>query len=205
MDFSTEIVIVVVLQDFIGHFAPLALEFGVSHLFVFVTSYLSLSRIANYFDHRKCPRVFAGHVHFHPSRMCGEILTPASDEMATQVDLLFVLILGSLEECETFFGKLGVSLFQLRIWLGHEVIGFEIFESWVLSDLVPWMLLVWMVEPDVHGHMMGVFAHETTRTTHEAATNVHRASLPLIPVKIEDALSCILVFLLELAERDDLE
>ena len=31
MDFSMELIFIVVLQDFIGHFAPLALEFGVSH------------------------------------------------------------------------------------------------------------------------------------------------------------------------------
>ena len=106
MDFSTAIFIVV-LQYFIGHFSPLALQVGVSHLFVFVESPLPFSRIANYFDHGKCPRVFAGHVHFHTSRMCGEILTLASDEIATQMDVLFELILGSLEECEDFFGELG--------------------------------------------------------------------------------------------------
>ena len=136
MDFLTTILTVVVCQDLIGHFAPLALQVGVSHLLVFVTSSLSFSRIADYFDHGKCPRVFAGHVHFHTSRMCGEILTLASDEMATQVDSLFFLILGLLEESEYFFRQLGVRLFQLRIWLGHEVISFTIFESWVLSDLV---------------------------------------------------------------------
>ena len=65
MDFLTTTVIVVILQDLIGHFAPLALEFGVSHLLVFVVSSLSFSRIANYFDHRKCPRVLSGHVTFH--------------------------------------------------------------------------------------------------------------------------------------------
>ena len=51
----------------------------------------------------------------------------------------------------------------------------------------------------------GAFAHETTFTTHEAATNVYKASLSFISVKIEDALRGILVFLLELAERDALE
>ena len=65
MDFFTRILIVVVLQDFVDHFAPLALEFGVSHLFVTVTSSVSFPRIASYFDHRKCPRVFAGQVRFH--------------------------------------------------------------------------------------------------------------------------------------------
>ena len=53
MDFFTAISFIVVLQYFIGHFAPLALEFGVSHLFVFVGSFHSFSRIANYFDDRK--------------------------------------------------------------------------------------------------------------------------------------------------------
>ena len=41
MDFSAKFIFIVILQDFIGHFAPFALEFGVSHPFVFVTSYLS--------------------------------------------------------------------------------------------------------------------------------------------------------------------
>ena len=41
MDFSTEIAILVALQDFIGHVASLPLEFGVSHLLVFVESSLS--------------------------------------------------------------------------------------------------------------------------------------------------------------------
>ena len=50
-----------------------------------------------------------------------------------------------------------------------------------------------------------VFTHVTTLTAHEAAKNVYKSLLPLILVIIEDALSCILVFLLELAERDDLE
>ena len=49
MDFSTTIVTIVVLQDLIGHFAPLALEFGVKYLFVFVVSFHSFLRIANYF------------------------------------------------------------------------------------------------------------------------------------------------------------
>ena len=110
MDFFTVISFIVVRQYFVGHFAPLALEFGVSHLLVFVESFLSFSRIANYFDHRKCPRVLAGHVSFHISSTDGEILALASDEMATQVDLLFVLILGSLEESDYLFGQLGVSL-----------------------------------------------------------------------------------------------
>ena len=205
MDFFTTAAIVVVLQDFTGHFTPLALEFGVSHLIVTVTSSLSLSRIANYFDHRKCPRVLAGHVSFHIGSICGEILTLASDEMATQVDLFSVLILGSLVESEDFIGQLGVSQFQLRIWLGHEVTYFIILESWVLSDLVPWMLLVRVTRLHVPGQMMGEFGHVTTLTAHESATNVYRASPSVIFVKIEDALSCILVFLLELAERDDLE
>ena len=105
MDFLTTILTVVVCQDLIGHSAPLALEFGVSHLFVFVTSSLSFSRIANYFDHQKCPRVVADHVHFHSGSTDGEILTLASDEMATQVDLLFLLILGSLVDSEDFFSQ----------------------------------------------------------------------------------------------------
>ena len=205
MDFSTASVIVVVLQDFVSHFAPLALQVGVSHLIVFVVSFLSFSRIANYFDHGKCPRVFAGHVRFHTSSICGEILTLASDEIATQVNFSFLLILGSRVESEDFFGQLEVSLFQFRIWLGHEVVGFEILESWVLSDLVPWMLLVRVTRLHVPGQMMGEFGHVTTLTAHESATNVYRASPSVIFVKIEDALSCILVFLLELAERDDLE
>ena len=125
--------------------------------------------------------------------------------MATQVDLSFVLILGSLEECENFFGKLGVGPFQFRIWLGHEVVGFEILESWVLSDLVPWMLLVRVTSLHVLGQIIGEFTHVTTLTAHEAATNVYKASPSAIAVKIEDTLSCILVFLLELAERDALE
>ena len=204
MDFSTVIVTIVVLQDFIGHFAPLALEFGVSHLFVFVVSSLSFSRIANYFDHRKCPRVLAGHVSFHSRSIDGEILTLASDEMATQVDS-FVLILGSLEEFEDFFGELWVSLFQLRIWLGHEVNSFMILKSWELSDLVPWMLRVWMVALYVFGYFPAVFAHVTTFTAHEAATNEYITFPSFIPVKIEDTLSSFLVFLLELAERDALE
>ena len=54
MDFFTTAAIVVVLQYFTGQVAPLALEFGVSHLFVFVVSSLSFSRTANYFDHWKC-------------------------------------------------------------------------------------------------------------------------------------------------------
>ena len=205
MDFSTEIVMVVVLQDLIGHFAPLALEFGVSHLIVTVASSLSFSRIANYFDHRKCPRVLAGHVSFHIGSICGEILTLASGEMATQVDILFLLILWSRVESEDFFGQAWVSLFQFRIWLGHEVVGFEILESWVLSDLVPWMLRVWMVALDVFDYLPGVFTHVTTFTTHEAATNVYKTFPSVISVIIEDASSCILVFLLELAERDGLE
>ena len=172
MDFSTTISIVVVLQDFIGLFAPLALHFGVSHLLVCVVSFLSFSRIANYFDHRKCPRVLAGHATFHFASTDGEIITLASDEMATQVDFLFLLILGSLEDSEDFFGQLWVTLFQFRMWLGHELISFTIFESWVLSDLVPWMLLVRMVELDVFGQIIGVFSHVTTLTAHEAATNV---------------------------------
>ena len=141
MDFA-RIVMVVILQYFIGHFAPLALQVGISHWFVFVVSFLSFSRIANYSDHGKCHRVVAGHVRFHISSIGGEIITLASDEMATQVDLLFFLILRSFVESKDFVGQLGVSLFQLRICLGHEVIGLAILESWVLGDLVPWMLLL---------------------------------------------------------------
>ena len=159
----------------------------------------------NYFDHGKCPRVFAGHMHFHMSRICGEILTLASDEMATQVDFLFVLILRSLEESEDFFSQVWVSLFQFRIWLSHEVVNFEILESWVLSDLVPWMLLVRVTGLDVPEEICGVFAHVTTLTADEAATNVYTTSLSFILVIIEDKFSSFLVFLLELAERDALE
>ena len=65
MDFFTTFLFVVVLQYLIGHFAPLALQVGVSQLLVFVISFLSFHRIANYFDHGKCPRVFSGHVTFH--------------------------------------------------------------------------------------------------------------------------------------------
>ena len=65
MDFSTTILIVVVLQDLVGHVVSLHLQFGMSHLFVFVVSFLFFPRIANYFDDGKCPRVFAGHVRFH--------------------------------------------------------------------------------------------------------------------------------------------
>ena len=64
MHFSTDFIFIVVLRDLIGHFAPLALEFGVSHLFVFVVSFLFYPRIANYFDDGKCPRVHAGHMHW---------------------------------------------------------------------------------------------------------------------------------------------
>ena len=125
--------------------------------------------------------------------------------MATQVDLLFLLILGSLIETEDFFGQAWVSLFQLRIWLGHEFVNFAILESWVLGDLVPWMLRVWMVELDVFDYIPGVFTHVTTFTAHEAATNLYTTSFSFISVIIEDAFSCILAFLLELAERDALE
>ena len=124
--------------------------------------------------------------------------------MTTQVDLLFVLILGSLEKCENFFGQLGVSLFQFRICLDHEVVNFEILESWVLSDLVSWMLLGRVTSLHVLGQIIGQFTHVTTLTAHEAATKVYRALSSIIPVMIEDKLSCILVFLLELAERDAL-
>ena len=149
--------------------------------------------------------MLSGHVTLHFASVGGEIITLASVEMATQVDLSSLLILGSLVVSEDFFSQTWVSLFQLRIWLGHEVVGFEILESWVLSDLVPWMLLVWMVALYVFAYFPGFFTHEMTFTTHEAATNVYKASLSFISVIIEDALSCILVFPLELAERDDLE
>ena len=205
MDFLTTILTVVVCQDLIGHFAPLALQVGVSHLFVFVTSSLSFSRIANYFDHRKCPRVLAGHVTFHFATVGGEILTLALEEMATQVDLFSLLILGSLVESEDFFSQAWVSLFQSRIWLGHEVTYFTILKSWVVSNLVPWMLLVRVTRLHVPGQMLGAFAHVATLTTHEAATNLYTTSFSFISVIIEDALSCILVFLLELVERDDVE
>ena len=71
--------------------------------------------------------------------------------MATQVDLLFLLILGSRVQSEGFFSQAWVSPFPLRIWLGHEVISFTILESWVLSDLVPWMLLVRVTRLHVPG------------------------------------------------------
>ena len=125
--------------------------------------------------------------------------------MATQVDLFFGLISGSLEEYEDLIGELWVSPFQFMIWLGHEVIGFTIFESWVLSDLVPWMLLVRVTRLHVSGQISGLLAHVTTLTTHEEATNVYKSLSSIIPVKIEDTLSSSLVFLLELAERDGLE
>ena len=125
--------------------------------------------------------------------------------MATQVDLLFLLILGSLVESEDFFSQLGVSLFQFMVRLGHEVIGFTIFESWVLSDLVPWMLLGRVTRLHVPGQMERAFGHEATLTADEATSNVHRAIQPLIPVKIKDTLSSILVFLLELVEFYDLQ
>ena len=66
--------------------------------------------------------------------------------MATQVDFS-----SGLEEREDSFGNLGISLFQLRIWLGHEVISFTILKSWVLSDLVPWILLLWVTGLHVPG------------------------------------------------------
>ena len=169
MDFFTTAAIVVVLQYFTGQVAPLALEFGVSHLFVFVVSSLSFSRIANYFDHRKCPRVLAGHVTSHFASVGGEITTLASGEMATQVDLLFALILGSLAESEEFFSQACVSLFQLRIWLGHEVTYFTILKSWVVSNLVSWMLLLRVTRLHVPGQISGAFAHETTLTADEAS------------------------------------
>ena len=125
--------------------------------------------------------------------------------MATQVDLLFLLILGSLVESEDFFRQLGVSLFQFGIWLGHEVISFTILKSWAFSDLVPWMLLVRMTGLNVPEHICGDCAHVTTLTAHETATNVYKAILPLILVKIEDKFSSILVFLLELVEFYALE
>ena len=86
--------------------------------------------------------MLAGHVTLHSGSTGGEILTLASDEMATQVDLSSLLILGSLEGSEDFFSQAWVSPFQFGIWLGHEVVGFGILESWVLSDLVPSMLLL---------------------------------------------------------------
>ena len=137
--------------------------------------------------------------------MCGEILTLASEEMATQVDLLFVLILGSLVESEDFFSQAWVSLFQLRVWLGHEVTYFTILRSWVVSNLVPWMLLLRVTGLHVHVYLFAVFAHVTTLTADEAATNVYKRSLSFISVIIEDKFSSFLVFLLELAERDALE
>ena len=81
-------------------------------------------------------------VTFHFASTDEEILTLASVKMATQVDFLFELILGSLEGSEDFFSQAWVSPFQFGIWLGHEVVGFGILESWVLSDLVPSMLLL---------------------------------------------------------------
>ena len=124
--------------------------------------------------------------------------------MATQVDSS-LFILWSPVESEDFLGELGVSPFQLGKWLGHEVTYFAILESWVLSDLVPWMLRVRVTRLHVPGKTCGVFGHVITFTAHEAATNVYKSLLSFIPVKIEDTLSSFLFFLLELAERDDLE
>ena len=124
--------------------------------------------------------------------------------MATQVDLLFALILGSLVESEDFFRQLGVSLFQFDIWPGHEVTYFAILESWAFSDLVLWMLLFRVTALHVVGKICGVFGHVITLTAHEAATNVYKAILPLILVKIEDTLSSFSVFLLDLTEGDAL-
>ena len=85
MDFLTTILTVVVCQDLIGHFASLALQVGVSHLFVFVASFSACPGIANYFDHRKYSRLMSAHVRSHVASTSGEILTLASEEMATQV------------------------------------------------------------------------------------------------------------------------
>ena len=127
----------------------------------------------------------------------------SSVEMATQMALLFVLILRAWRARE-LFRPVGVSLFQLRIRLGHEVTYFTLLKSWVLSDLVPWMLRVWVTGLHVAGQIFGHFSHVTTLTAHEAATNVYKAFPSVIPVKIEDAFSCLPVFLLGLAERGDL-
>ena len=144
-------------------------------------------------------------VTFHFASTDEEILTLASVKMATQVDFLFELILGSLEDSEDFFRQAWVSLFQLRIRLGHEVTYFTILESWVLSDLVPWMLLLLVTALHVPEHICEAFAHVTTLTADEAATNVYTTSLSFISVIIENKSRSILVLLLELAERDALE
>ena len=45
---------------------------------------------------------------------------------------------------QDFFAQTWVSPFRFRTWLGHEFVNFDILESWLLSDLVPWMLLLWV-------------------------------------------------------------
>ena len=204
MDFSAEVIFIVVLQDINGNFAPPDLQFGVSHLFVFVVLFHFYPRIANYFDHRKYSRVPAGHVTFHFASVSGEIITLVLGVMTTHVHFSFELILEPLVKCEDF-RQLGVSLFQFRIRLGHEVHGFDILESWVVSDLVPWMLRVRVTGLHVLGYLLSVFTHVTTLTAHEAATNVYTTSLSFIFVMIEDKFRSFLVFLLELAELHDLE
>ena len=118
---------------------------------------------------------------------------------------MFVLILGSLVDSEDFFGQSSISLFQFRIRLGHEVVNLRIIESWAFSDLIPWMLRVWVTGLHVAAQISRGFSHETTLTAHEAATNVYKASLSFISVMIQDTLSSIFVILLELVERDALD
>ena len=77
MDFFTTIVIVIALQDSVGHVAPLTLQFGVSHQLKFVVILLACPRVANYFDDRKYSRVLAGHVTFHSGTIGVEELTLA--------------------------------------------------------------------------------------------------------------------------------
>ena len=72
-------------------------------------------------------------------------------------------------------------------------------------DSVPWMLFSRMTRLHVAGKSCGAFAHETTLTVHEAATNVYTTSFSFISVIIEDKFSSFLVSLLELAERDERE
>ena len=112
--------------------------------------------------------MLAGHVTFHIASINGEILALGFVEIATQVHISTVFIPGSFVECEDLFGQLGVSIFQFRIRLGHKVVDFTVLESWVLSDLVPWMLLAWVTGLHVAGQIFGYFSHVTTLTAHDA-------------------------------------
>ena len=190
-----------VLTNFVAIFRKVIT--GAAQMDFFTTAAIVV--VANYFDDGKCPRVLAGHVNFHFATVGGEIITLASVEMATQVDFLFLLILGSSVESEDFSSQAWVSPFQLRIWLGHKVTYFTILKSWVVSNLVSWMLFGRVTRLHVAVQMLGAFGHEATLTADEAATNVYITILSLISVTIEDTLSSSSVFLLELAERDDVE